>query len=101
MDDLSEVKKAIISILNLFPNGIAADRFNREFEREIGKQIPYADFLYDSLLAFLEEELKDKIEIFESGMNVMLKPIANGLSAHMVKLKEEEKNQKKSRHLPR
>lgn len=101
MADLSVVKKEIISLINIYPGGIAADKFNHEYESLVGKGIPFGDFLYSSLLAFLGEELKDNIKIENSGMNVILYPLASEKSAHILKFTEGQNISKKAKHSPR
>lgn len=97
MSDLSEIKKVIISLLNLYPNGIPADVFNREYESIESRKIPFADFGYHSLLTFFEEELKGNVRIEYGDMQTFLYPIANAKSAHIIKMKQEEINNKKQK----
>lgn len=104
MADLSEVKKEIISLLNTYPGGIAADLFDRDYERTIGRRIPYGDFGYYGLLEFLQEELGNKIKMENQGMQIMLYPIPTENSAHIIKLVEEQQqkgNNNRQKHTPR
>lgn len=85
------MKKLLIAILNLKPNGVLADEINREFSRDAGCDIPFSRFGYSSLLTFLEYELKDNIRIDNgNGWNIKLYPIATERSGHMLKMKAEE-----------
>ncbi|XP_055313883.1 tudor domain-containing 6-like isoform X2 [Sitodiplosis mosellana] len=97
MADLSDIKRVIISLMNLYPNGIAADIFNKAYEGMESQKIPFAEFGYHSLLTFLEEELSENIRIEYGDMQQILYPIANGKSDHILKLKKEENNNKKPR----
>lgn len=91
--DLDSVKKALISILNLNPKGILADKINQQFKSHVGSNIPWDSYCYPSLLTFLEEELKGNIRIDnENGWNIMLYPIGTGNSAHILKFKENEES---------
>lgn len=90
--DRDEVKKILISILNLKPNGILADEINREFLHDAGCSIPYGRFGYHSLMAFLEWELKENIRIDnENGWDIVLYPIATHKSEHILKFKAIDK----------
>lgn len=96
--ELETVKKIIISILNLKPNGLYADKLNGEFQRDAGCNIPWSKFGYTSLLNFLENELSDNIRIDnENRWNIILYPIANEKSGHVLKLKERENEPRESR----
>lgn len=96
--ELSEVKNVIVSILNLEPKGIYADKLNHEYKKIEGCNIPFSSFGYSSLLKFLEYELKDNIRIDDGNdWNIMLYPIGNEKSGHILKLKAESNETKKSR----
>lgn len=92
MSDLSEVKKILISLINLYPKGRAADKFNADYRESEGKAIPFAEYSYVSLLQFLDAELKDNIRIENRGMDICLFPIANTRSGHVLTLTRESKN---------
>lgn len=102
MVDFESVKNVIIAIVNLFPNGLAADMLNQEYRREEGDGIPFGRFGFRNLLTFIESELKKNIRIEHSFATneVILYPIASEKSAHIVQLKLEEKNQKKQFNKP-
>lgn len=89
--DLPLVKKIIISILNINPDGIYADKIDAEFQKAEGCKIPWSQFGYTSLLTFLKNELANEIQIDDSNSwNIMLYPIANARSGHILKLKEKD-----------
>lgn len=89
--DRDEVKKLLIAILNLKPNGIYADDIKKEFKREAGSNIPFGGFGYDTLLEFLENELNDNIRIDKGNrLNFVVYPIATKKSGHILKLKSNE-----------
>lgn len=95
MTDLAEVKKLLISVMNLNPYGIHADKLDESYRSFMGKFIPYQDFSYVSREMFLKAELKDNIRIADEGMGIMLYPIASELSGHMVQLVQNQENSKK------
>lgn len=95
--DLDESRKALISILNMNPKGILADKINKEYKSHCGENIPWSKFGYSSMLVFLSEELKGSIRIDKiNELNIMLYPVGTQSSGHMLKLKANE-NTKKTR----
>lgn len=88
--DLDQAKKALISILNINPKGILADKINSEYKSHCGENIPHGRFGYPSLLVFLEEELNGFIRIDRNDWNIMLYPVGTENSAHILKLKASE-----------
>ncbi|XP_031630401.1 uncharacterized protein LOC116345291 [Contarinia nasturtii] len=93
MADLSMVKKIIISLMNLHPNGVAADKLDKQYKYQEGHLIPFADYSYLSLCSFLQEELGNNIKIVQEGFETMLYPIATANSAHVMKLISHQNNQ--------
>lgn len=90
MEDLNEVKKIIISLICTFPNGRSADNFNRDYKEFTGTSIPFSEYSYPTLLAFLEAELKNNIRIESRDMNIWLYPISTEKSGHITKMIQEQ-----------
>lgn len=96
--ELAEVKKILISILNLEPGGIYVDKIDGEFQKIGGCRIPYSTFGYHNLLSFLKNELNNDIRMDDSNSwNMKLYPIPNDKSGHIVKLKTNENDRERSR----
>lgn len=98
---LSEVKKVITSILNLYPDGMIEVKLNQEYRCIEGENIPYAAFAYASLHSFMEEELQEKVRIgTDEFHNTKYFPNGTGKAAHVTKLIQEQnaskRNNKKS-----
>lgn len=97
--DATTVKQAVIAVINLQPNGLLADELNGEYKRIEGSDIPFRSMGYNSLLKFIEEELKERVQIerqIETN-EVFLFPIATGKSAHIVDLIKGEATDKNAR----
>lgn len=94
MADLKTVKKIIISLFNMHPRGISQDELMKQYRLTEGQCIPYATFGYSTLNLFLKNELMENVRIVDSGFNVMLYPIANTTSGHVVDLILQQDNPK-------
>lgn len=85
--DLEEVKKVVISLANVYPEGISLDRLNQQYQKQEGCSIPFTSFGYLSLLCFLESELGQKITIINEGFGCcMVYPKASEKSGHILEL---------------
>lgn len=86
--DAQTVKQAVIAIINLQPNGLPADELNEDYKKIEGSDIPFRSMGYNSLLKFIEEELKERVRIERQveTNEVFLFPIATGYSRHIVEL---------------
>lgn len=90
MADLSDVKKIIISLISTSPNGRPADLFNKDYKKQTGKSIPFAEYSYSSLTKFLEAEMKNNIRFEIRRGDVWLFPITNQKSGHITKMIHEQ-----------
>lgn len=90
MSSLPEVKKIIFSLANGKPEGIRVEKLDSDYKLTTGERIPYGQYGYASLLKFLENELNENLRIKNVGWNIMVYPIANDKSGHVVKLAEND-----------
>lgn len=102
--DANTVKQGVIAVINLEPNGLPADELNDDYKKMIGSDIPFRAMGYNSLLKFIEEELKERVRIEREAQTneVYLFPIASGNSGHIVNLimAEAADKNKKCRRAP-
>lgn len=97
--DAKTVKQAVIAVINLQPNGLPADEINDDYKKIMGSDIPFRSMGYNSLLKFIEEELKERVRIERQveTNEVFLFPIATGNSAHITDLIKGEAADRNSR----
>lgn len=88
--ELDQTKKALISVLNINPKGILADKLNQEYKSHCGENIPFSRFGYSSVLVFLENELNGCIRIENNGWDIIVYPVGTENSAHILKFKANE-----------
>lgn len=86
--DAQTIKQAVIAVINLQPNGLPADELNEDYKKIEGSDIPFRSMGYNSLLKFIEEELKERVRIERQveTNEVFLFPIPTGHSRHIVDL---------------
>lgn len=89
--DLDLVRKVIISLVNIEPDGIPTDKLNCEFKKQEGYNIPFAALGYGNLLDFLKNELKANVRVSEVCDRFVIHPIANENSGHILKLRQDPK----------
>lgn len=89
MDDLSDIRKGIISILNMYPKGIAQDDLKKDYKGIIGGDIPFKKFGYASIKSFLESELPENVRIVDSAFNTMYYLVKTARSGHIANAVEE------------
>lgn len=90
MTDLKEIRLIIISLLNTYPNGVPAYKFNMEYQKFVGNDIPFAHYSYINLQSFLAAELKDNVRIEIEPMDIWLFPITNKKSGHIIQMIQQQ-----------
>lgn len=95
--DLKDVKTVITATVNMHPKGLPVDRLDIEFRKDTNQSIPYARYGYNSLLAFIQNELAENIKIEKCSRTgeLFFHPKPSTKSGHIVELKQQENNKKK------
>lgn len=99
MTDFDTVKKELLSILNMYPRGIAIDKLKKEYKENVGTHIPHGKFGYQSIINLLKDELKQNVSVEMVGPEWVCIPLGSKNTQHILDMNKNQnpaKNKKQN-----